>query len=692
MQPAELNYDIHDKEMLAIILSFEAWRAELEGLQHTPFTVYSDHRALEYFMTTKKLSARQARWAEYLSRYHFLLTYRTGRTNERADALSRKREDLLSQSQVMAANRTQILLPREKLTDEVVRDLQLAPLEPFGGSQSTVKAARDPPQALADPLMTPVSNGLELIDKLLNANRTAPELEELQVKARTEVEDTWQLRDGLLLRYGKLYVPDSPLTPEMPLRTALIREAHDQPLMGHPGRAKLRQLLQGRYYWPGQGKDIDRYRDNCHACRRSHVPRDRAPGLLHPLPVPGRPWEHVSVDFKKCPESRRRHNMIAVFVDRLSKRPITVPVRDTITARELAPLFLEHVVRHVGVPESIVSDRGPQFVSDFWGEFCRRIGTKLKLSTANHPQTDGQTEIVNQYFDQRLRPYINHYQDDWDDWVAIIDYQQATLPHESTGQSPFLTEKGYEPRTSFDWQAPVSADTPKEKLNREEAKAMVTRLHESWQKARATMTRSQERYTTQANRHRRPVDFGVGDKVWITTKHWKTDRPSKKLAGQMEGPYEILEQVGHSFRLKLPDSMKIHPVFHAEKLRKDPGNPLPGQDNPRPPPLEMEDGEAEYEVQEVIAVRLIRGKLRYRIQWKGWDPDPEWYPASSLSNSPLALQAFHGSNPHQPGPPKNLQYWLDCATNDVFPEPRKDDNDPQVNRRTRAGRNYLAAD
>src|SRR5579862_7276977 len=208
MQPAELNYDIHDKEMLAIILSLEEWRAELEGLQHTPFTVYSDHRALEYFMTTKKLSARQARWAEYLSRYHFLLTYRTGKANERADALSRKREDLLSQGQVMTANRTQVLFPLDKVTDEVVRDLQLAPLEPSGGSQGTIKAARDPPQALANPLMTPVSNGLELIDKLLNANRTAPELEELQVKARTEVEDTWQLRDGLLLRYGKLYVPD----------------------------------------------------------------------------------------------------------------------------------------------------------------------------------------------------------------------------------------------------------------------------------------------------------------------------------------------------------------------------------------------------------------------------------------------------------------------------------------------------
>ena len=309
--------------------------------------------------------------------------------------------------------------------------------------------------------------------------------------------------------------------------------------------------------------------------------------------------------------------MVVVFVDRLSKRPITIPVRDTITARELVPLFLLHVIRQVGIPDTIISDRGPQFVSDFWNEFCSRIGMKLKLSTANHPQTDGQTEIVNQYFDQRLRPYINYYQDDWDEWVAIIDYQQSALWHETIGQSPFFTERGYEPRTSFDWESQVSSSTPKEKLNRDEAKSLVARLHESWQRAKETMAQTQERYTRQANKHRREVDFGVGDKVWVTTKHWKNDRPSRKLASQMEGPYKILEQIGHSFKLELPESMKVHPVFHAEKLRKDPGNPLPGQANPEPPPLELSNSDTEYEVEKILAVKLIHTKLRYRIQWKG---------------------------------------------------------------------------
>jgi transposase InsO family protein len=119
--------------------------------------------------------------------------------------------------------------------------------------------------------------------------------------------------------------------------------------------------------------------------------------------------------------------MVVIFIDRLGKRPIIVPVRDTIIARDLAPLFLKHVVCHVSVPKTIVSDRGPQFISNFWSEFCKHIGMKLKLFMANYLQTDRQTEIVNQYFDQHLRPYVNYYQDNWDDWVAIVDYQQAVL-------------------------------------------------------------------------------------------------------------------------------------------------------------------------------------------------------------------------------------------------------------------------
>jgi hypothetical protein len=188
------------------------------------------------------------------------------------------------------------------------------------------------------------------------------------------------------------------------------------------------------------------------------------------------------------------------------------------------------------------------------------------------------------------------------------------------------------------------------------------------------MSHGQQRYAQQANKRRRDVDFIVGDKVWVTTKNWKTDRPSRKFSDQMAGPFEILEQIGHSFKLRLPTAIRVHPVFHADRLRKDPGNPLPGQTNPEPEPLQVNDQE-EYEVQEILAVRLFRGKkLRYKVKWKGWDDDPEWYPASALTNSPIELRRFHTANPGRPGPPRNIKYWLDCAEKDLFPEPRHDDD------------------
>jgi hypothetical protein len=276
------------------VQSLKEWRVELEGLQETPFLVYSDHRALEYFMTTKKLSGRQARWAELLSRYSFKLMYRAGKANARADALSRKEGDVQAQDVLKGKHRTQLFLSADKIDPRISQELNLTPVEADMPIEpdSTTPDSTDTAVPLAEGDTASEYDSLQLTDRILTSNRTSPELNELRIKAQKETEDTWQLRDGLLLRYGKLFVTGDNINPGMPLRTALIKEAHEQPLSGHPGRTKLRQLLQSRYYWPNQGKHIDQYCANCHTCRRSHVPRDKKPGLLHPLPVPEHPWQH----------------------------------------------------------------------------------------------------------------------------------------------------------------------------------------------------------------------------------------------------------------------------------------------------------------------------------------------------------------------------------------------------------------
>ena len=156
------------------------------------------------------------------------------------------------------------------------------------------------------------------------------------------------------------------------------------------------------------------------------------------------------MDFKSFPQDK--HGYIAVFVviDRLSKQAFSIPCYKTTTARDMADLYIQYIYRTKNLPDSIVSDRGPQFVSSFWERLCQILGIKLKLSTAYHPQTDGQTEIMNQYLDQRLRPYISYYQDNWSEMLPIMDHAQLVLPHDSIRMSPFQLVYGYNPYMSFD--------------------------------------------------------------------------------------------------------------------------------------------------------------------------------------------------------------------------------------------------
>ena len=159
------------------------------------------------------------------------------------------------------------------------------------------------------------------------------------------------------------------------------------------------------------------------------------------------------------------------------------------------------------------------------------------------------------------------------------------------------------------------------------------------------------------DQHRRPIDWEVGDKVYLSTKNLKTDRPSRKLAAQWTGPFQILEKVGHSYRLKLPEGSLIHDVFAADVLSRDPNNPLPGQESPNPPP-DIVQGELEWEVQEILASRLFRKQLQYQAKWVGYDSDPTWYPATNFQSSPHRLRDFHLENPDKPGPPRSLPDWI----------------------------------
>jgi transposase InsO family protein len=591
-------------------------------------------------MTKKKLSARQARWAEFLSQFYFLIRYRPGKQNTLADALSRQ-ENLVEKASD-GKFRMHVLLKPEAL-DKRILETSLQPL---------------------DLTLEPI------IDRVLETNRTTPILDEYRERAN-KGDDDWTFDGDKLLFKGRLAVAN-----EEDLVARLLDEIHRQKSTAHPGRRKMKALIKSRYYWPTWSRDVDRYIDNCLVCKRTKTNRDKAPGLLNSLPIPIRPWQHISMDFRSLPKDKLGFDAVFVVVDRLSKRPVSIPCYKTTSTREMAMLFVQHVYRWKGPPETIVSDRGGQFVSEFWNEICRILGVKLKLSTSHHPSTDGQTEIVNRYMAERLRPFVSHYQDDWSELLPMVDFAFAVLESESTGLSPFLVDSGYEPKTSFDWQQATAATAEDLKIDQRDAQAWVKRMQNVWEQARAGIEKAQQQQKVQADKHRRKEDFGVGDYVMVTTKNWNLGRPSRKLSEQSAGPYKIVERVGNAYKLDLPTAIKVHPVFAPEKLRRAAKlDPLPGQIQDPQPPIEI-DGHEEWEVEKILAVRLRYGKLSYRVKWIGHDDDPVWYPAANLKNCPFALREFHDQYPDKPGPPKRLPEWLKAAEEEIFIEDHEEDDRP----------------
>jgi hypothetical protein len=290
-----------------------------------------------------------------------------------------------------------------------------------------------------------------------------------------------------------------------------------------------------------------------------------------------------------------------------------------------------------------VSDRGSQFSSDFFVHLCAALKIKQLMSTSFHPETDGQTERVNQVLKTYLRSFVNHQQDNWVNFLGSAEFSVNNAQHSSTGMSPMEALMGFQPR--FDAESitvPTALASP--------AVDRVRAIKDNRARLTANYTDAQRRMKHQADRHRSPApSYQPGDKVWWRRRHARTGRPSDTLDYKYTGLYEIIKQVGpNAFRLKLPRTVRAHSTINVRELKPYHPNTFTGRSQAPPPPLVINE-QIEYEVEEVLDSRIFNGSLQYLVRWRGYGPEGDsWQPRSDLSNAQDACKAFHLRYPDGP--------------------------------------------
>jgi hypothetical protein len=516
------------------------------------FIVRTYHQPLKYILDQRLATIPQHHWVSKLLGYDFTIEYKPGRTNVVADALSR----------------------------------------------------RDTPEALLHGISSP---SFDLLDDIKHAAQADAELVALrdQIVVGT-LADPWTVVDGLVLFQHRIYIPA-----HFPFLPAILAVVHDD---NHEGIQRTIHRLNRDFHVPTARKIVQDYVQACVVCQKNKTELLHPGGLLQPLPVPSAVWQHISMDFVEGLPKVAGKYVILTVVDRLSKYAHFIPLGHPYTAESVARVFFGDIVRLHGLPESIVSDRDPVFTSAFWQALFKASGSKLLLSFAFHPQTDGQTEAVNKAIGMYLRCLTGDQPRQWLCWLPWAEYTYNTAFHTALKETPFKLVYGRElpSMRSYD-PSEVQVVAVAQTLAQQE---------EFLQDVRLRLEQAQQISKQQYDRHHRDVRFFVGDWVWLRLHH----RPHGSLAASSTGklrqryygPYQIVEVINSvAFRLALPPAARLHDVFHVGLLKKFVGTP------PQAPPQlpTIHNGAVVPDPTFVLRIRLgPNGERQALVQWDNLPP------------------------------------------------------------------------
>ncbi|KAJ0914905.1 putative nucleotidyltransferase, Ribonuclease H [Helianthus annuus] len=501
----ERNYTTHDLELGAVIFALKIWRHYLYG---TKCTIYTDHRSLEHIFRQKELNMRQRRWVELLNDYECAIKYHPGKANVVADALSRK-----------------------DTTPKRVRALQL-----------TIQSS----------LPTQIRNAQ--VEALKPENIRAESLR----GSRQRLE---QKEDGAYYVTGRIWVPLYGDLCEL-----VMDEAHKSRYSVHPGSDKMYHDLRTTYWWPGMKAHIATYVSKCLTCARIKTEYQKPAGLLQQPEIPKWKWEQISMDFViGLPRSQRGNDTIWVIVDRLTKSAHFLAIKETDKFSTLAEVYLKEVVSRHGVPTSIISDRDARFTSELWQAMHKSFGSRLDMSTAYHPQTDGQSERTIQTLEDMLRACVIDFGKNWEKHLPLVEFSYNNSYHTSIQAAPFEALYGRKCRSPLCWGEVGDSQITGPEL--------VVDTTEKIAQIRQRMAAARDRQKSYADKRRKPLEFQVGNRVLLKVSPWKgVVRFGKrgKLNPRYIGPFEITERIGKvAYRLNLPEELSaVHNVFHVSNLKK----------------------------------------------------------------------------------------------------------------------------
>jgi hypothetical protein len=429
---------------------------------------------------------------------------------------------------------------------------------------------------------------------------------------------------------GKLVIP-----PDDNIRREIMKEWHDAPTAGHPGRDEMVRLVNHYYYWPGAKHWIAEYVKGCAICQQNKT-------LTHRIKVPmyrigtkedAQPFEHVAMDLITGLPPRGKNNAILTIVDHgCSRAAVFLPCSDTITGPGIAQLYFDNVYRWFGLPSKVISDRDPRFTSHFGKALTAKLGIRQNLSTAFHPQTDGLSEWKNQWVKQYLRLVTSASPEDWTEWLTVATTVHNNRQNATTKLSPNQILLGYDIRLS-----PATIGESNNGLAEKRLQTMLERR----QQAIEALNRTAAQIPTAGQLYKQ------GDQVWLEATNLRFPHQKTKLLPKCYGPFKVTKEISPvAFRLELPASWNIHNVFHASLLSPYTETAAHGPNFSRPPP-DLIDGEEEYEVEQLVAHRYHgRSKaLQYLVKWKGYPAsDNTWEPADQI-HAPDLLKTYYRRNP-----------------------------------------------